>query len=86
MYYTDKLESLKDIFGSNDVSLEPDRLVVNGRGYPVVDDVIILLDPGQYPESLKGRGGERVSVAFRRGYPVHIRGGVEGVFGNIGGA
>lgn len=57
MYYTDKLESLKDIFGSNDVRLEPDRIVVNGRAYPVVDDVIILLDPGQYPELLKRQDG-----------------------------
>lgn len=57
MYYTDKLESLKDIFGSKEVSIEVDRLVVDGRTYPVVDDVIILLDPRQYPESLKGQGG-----------------------------
>lgn len=56
MYYSDKLESLKDIFGSNGVRLEPDRLVVDSRTYPIIDDVIILLDPCQYPESLKGQG------------------------------
>jgi SAM-dependent methyltransferase len=56
MYYSNKLESLKDIFGSNDMRLDPDRLVVDGHAYPVIDDVIILLDPRQYPESLKGQG------------------------------
>ncbi|MCI0488597.1 MAG: class I SAM-dependent methyltransferase [Blastocatellia bacterium] len=74
MYYSNKLESLKDIFGSNDVRLEPDRLVVNGRGYPVVDDVIILLDPGQYPESLKGQGGPSES-------PSHFAEDIQFTFG-----
>ena len=54
-YYTGKLESLKDIFGSEDVQLDGDRLIVDGRAYPIFDDVIILLDPSQYPSSLKNR-------------------------------
>ena len=55
MYYADKLESLKDIFGSTEVYLEKDSLSVNGRIYPIVDDVIILLEPSQYPSTLRKR-------------------------------
>lgn len=61
-YYQDKLSSLRDIFGAVDVSLASDALVVDGRRYPIVDDVIVLLDPSQYPASLNerlGRGGQR---------------------------
>jgi SAM-dependent methyltransferase len=53
MYYADKLETLKDIFGCEQVRLEQGRLVVAGRAYPVVNDVIILLDPSQYPAALQ---------------------------------
>ena len=55
MFYKDKLESLKDIFGTTAVKLEPGKLIVIGRVYPIVDDVIILLDPLQYPPALKER-------------------------------
>ena len=54
-YYTDKLESLRDIFGSKEISLKSNRLVVDDRVYPILDDVIILLDPSQYPSTLKNR-------------------------------
>lgn len=55
MYYANKIEILKDVFGSNELHLEAERLVVNGQAYPIVDDVIILLDQAQYPISLKRR-------------------------------
>lgn len=55
MYYADKLESLRDIFGTCAVHLGKDALNANGRVYPIIDDVIILLDPSQYTRSLKGR-------------------------------
>jgi SAM-dependent methyltransferase len=55
MYYADKLQSLKDIFGTSQVRQEADRLIVNGRVYPIIDDVIILLDPFQYTDGLKKR-------------------------------
>jgi len=35
--------------------LENDRLVVNKQSYPIVDDVIILLDPAQYPPALTNK-------------------------------
>jgi SAM-dependent methyltransferase len=51
-YYSDKIESLKDIFGAEDIVLEKESITVDGHSYPVVDDVIILLDPSQYPPSV----------------------------------
>lgn len=55
MYYANKIEILKDVFGSNELHLETERLVVNGQAYPIVDDVIVLLDTAQYPVSLRKR-------------------------------
>jgi len=55
MYYDNKLDSLRDIFGSDDLVLEDGYLVVGERSYPILDDVIVLLDPEQYPAALKSR-------------------------------
>jgi SAM-dependent methyltransferase len=52
MYYSNKLDILMDIFGAEDVKVEKECLTVNDKIYPIVDDVIILLEPAQYPESL----------------------------------
>ena len=41
MYYTDKLESLKDIFGTKKVGILHNKLIVDTDTYPIVDDVII---------------------------------------------
>ncbi len=59
MYYADKIESLRDIFGARDVRIAPGRLLVDGRVYPVVDDVIVLLEPARCPDAVR----ERVSAA-----------------------
>lgn len=55
MYYANKLDSLKDIFGSDKVFLEKQFLVVDGRVYPVIDDIIVILNYDQYPTALKKR-------------------------------
>ena len=52
MYYEDKQEILRDIFGAAEIGTEPGWLVVDGRRYPIVHDVIILLDRSEYPKSL----------------------------------
>ncbi|MFH0787164.1 MAG: class I SAM-dependent methyltransferase [Pseudomonadota bacterium] len=52
-YYSDKLEILKDLFGSDKIRLENDRLIFGRKTYPIIDDVIILLQPTEYPELLK---------------------------------
>lgn len=44
MYYSDKLETLRDIFGANEVRVETSWLVVDQCADPIIDDVIILLD------------------------------------------
>ena len=54
-YYGDKLESLRDIFGTAEIRAEERRIVVDGREYPVEDDVIIILPPEQWPPGLQAR-------------------------------
>lgn len=48
MYYADKLDSLRDLFGVEDVVLGDDYVAVEGKRYPIIQDVIVLSDPGQY--------------------------------------
>lgn len=55
MYYADKLESLKDLFGTKEIILNDNFMVVDGRSFPILDDVIVILDPSQYPPTLKKR-------------------------------
>lgn len=55
-YYEDKLDVLRDIFGA-DVSLEKDRVIAGERVYPVVDDVIVCLEPRHHPPGLRRRLG-----------------------------
>jgi len=55
-YYADKLEQLEDVFGAP-VHLESDAVVVGRARYPVVDDVILVLDPGHWPPMVRERVG-----------------------------
>jgi SAM-dependent methyltransferase len=55
MYYSNKLDILRDIFGTENIKVEKECLTVNDKVYPIIDDVIILLEPAQYPESLSKR-------------------------------
>ncbi len=52
-YYRRKLDLLQDLFGARSVALTDSGLEVDGKCYPIVDDVIILLDPSQYPKELR---------------------------------
>jgi SAM-dependent methyltransferase len=54
-YYEDKLESLADLFGAPSASLSGGGLSVGGHFYPIVDDVIIALDPDRRPPPLLER-------------------------------
>ncbi len=54
-YYNDKLDSLHEIFPGSDIRPESDSLHVDEKVYPIIDDVIILLDPEYYPEYVKAR-------------------------------
>jgi len=53
MYYQDKLDSLKDIFGASKVSLTEQILFIDGKPYPIVNDVIIILEESKLPPSMK---------------------------------
>ncbi len=66
-YYLDKTASLRDVFGAAEVRVEADRVIADGRAYPVVDDVIILLQPERWPEGLKERVTATVSGAAAAG-------------------
>ncbi len=52
-YYEDKLPSLRRIFGSEDVYLSNGHLVVARVRYPIINDVIILLNPSQYTDIVR---------------------------------
>jgi len=54
-YYSNKLKALKDILGTNAITLTDTELIVDKKKYLIVEDVIILLDPRQYPQTLKKR-------------------------------
>ena len=61
-YYEDKRESLRDLFGASTVRVEANRVIVDGKEYPVLDDVILLLPPNLWPTAVSdrlpaGRGG-----------------------------
>lgn len=58
-----KLASLKDLFGTDDLSLEKDALRVGNRRYPILEDVIILLDPVQYTSDVRKRLALRAGAA-----------------------
>ena len=54
-YYDDKLDTLQSLFGG-EVRLDDNGLIVAGKRYPIVDDVILLLDPEQNPGSARDVG------------------------------
>ena len=56
-YYDDKLESLRDLFGVGDVRVEDERVIIDGRANPLLDDVIVLLDPALWPDGVRARLG-----------------------------
>jgi SAM-dependent methyltransferase len=62
-YYDNKTEQIKDIFGATDVDVQSDRIIVDDKEYIVVDDVIILLAPDQYPPSLKNKLQSNASIS-----------------------
>jgi hypothetical protein len=80
-YYSGKTESLRDLFGDAAVSVEPGRITVDGHAYPVVDDVIILLEESRLPPGIRRRWPRRPERIRRRPvvcrrHPVHLWRGV----------
>ncbi len=58
-----QLETIRDLFGAKQVSLEGQELKVDDRRFPVIDGVVILLHPDQYPPSVKQRLHTREEVS-----------------------
>jgi len=57
MYYDNKKKTLSEIFGTEKISVGEDYLLVNGRKYPVVEDVVIMSEPEEYTESVRMKLG-----------------------------
>jgi SAM-dependent methyltransferase len=58
VYYADKIASLRDLFGTQDVAVEEKSLRVGTRSYPIKNDVIILSTeagtaPGEFAEDIQ---------------------------------
>ena len=52
MYYNNKIKTLSEIFGTSEIQLQGSFINVAGRVYPIVDDVIILLESHQIPSRI----------------------------------
>ena len=52
-YYQDKVKQLKDLLGTSDVILTNEGIEINKEFYPIINDVIIMLNPSQYPASIR---------------------------------
>lgn len=74
-YYQDKCDEIADIFGVPSVVIDGDALIVGTHRYPIVDDVIVLLPPDQYPASLRRRlaGPAPENVETREGFSEDIQ-------------
>jgi SAM-dependent methyltransferase len=47
-YYADKVAVLANLFEAKQVVVGPDYVAIDGRRFPVIDDVIVLLEPDYY--------------------------------------
>ena len=48
VYYEDKIQTLKSMFGVTDIALQSDSLTVGQKRFPILHDVIIVSDPTEY--------------------------------------
>ncbi len=53
MYYSNKIASLKDIFGTDDLVLKDDSVIVGEKVFPIINDVIIVLEPSKFPDAVR---------------------------------
>jgi len=61
-YYLDKTAALADVLGATEVLVEDSSIVVDGRRYPVIDDVIVLLEPQHYTQRVAAEVGSALSA------------------------
>lgn len=55
MHYADKTGVLQDIFGTSQIHVGTGQIRVGQKSYPIVDDVIILVEPQKYTPYLKSK-------------------------------
>jgi SAM-dependent methyltransferase len=67
------VESLREIFGAREVVVEGDAVVVDGRRYPVLDDVIVTLEPSQWPPAVRERLGSAAGHEARADFAEDIQ-------------
>ena len=72
-YYADKIASLKEIFGSDDIALESAVLRVGRMRFPILDDVIILSDPAQWTAHVRSALGSDVPAGSVEGHAEDIQ-------------
>lgn len=53
--YADNIDTLRSLFGTPDVTVEESRITVAGASYPIVDGVIVLLEPHLWPAWIRRR-------------------------------
>lgn len=53
MYYKNKINTLREIFNTDEVSVETDSIKVAGKSYPVLEDVIVLAGAEEYPPYIR---------------------------------
>lgn len=53
MYYSNKIASLKDIFGIDNLVLRDDSVIVGEKVFPIINDVIIVLEPSKFPDAVR---------------------------------
>jgi len=73
MYYQDKLHSLQEIFGTEQIEVTADRLTVDGRSYPILDDVIVLTAPSEYTAYVRQRLGQAATGAAGGAYAEDVQ-------------
>lgn len=73
LYYENKVELLRDLFGAAHVAVKPDGIWVDERWYPVVDDVILLLPPERQRAERVQRSFGAEWTEYREVLPEHRR-------------
>lgn len=78
MTFDEQAAELRDLFGDPELVLEPGAVRTRGRAFPVVDDVVILLRPEEFPRLLAERLGLAQPAA---GVATTIDSGIQFTFG-----
>jgi SAM-dependent methyltransferase len=68
-YYNDKLELLASVFGTTEVAFDNGCLLVAGVRYPVINDVIIVVEPAKFSSYVRRCLGSTDTRTHLAGFP-----------------